>query len=321
MGTTMTLVRLHDDRLLVAHVGDSRGYLLHDAALVRITRDHTFVQQLVDEGSLAPDEVAHHPARSVLTQALDGGLRAHADISTHPVVVGDRVLLCSDGLSGVVAADRIADLLGEADVATAADALIAAALAGGAPDNVTVVLAEVVEAAVDPAADTTDTASTLPTSVALWLGAAAPRQATPDIPPGLGEGTPVDGADSTEETARSADRHSGMALFGAVLMAIGALGTLLAVAHVWASSQWYVAEIDGRAAIIRGLPQPLLGLPTGGPVEISEVRVVNLPATEAQRLADGIAADDETDAADILQRIRQAEAACIGSDPEPGCPG
>jgi hypothetical protein len=111
-----------------------------------------------------------------------------------------------------------------------------------------------------------------------------------------------------------------MALFGGLLMAAGLLGTLFAVAHVWASQQWYVAEAEGRAAIIHGLPEPLLGLPTGGPVTISEVRLGNLPATERQRLADGIAAADQTEAEEILDRIRRAEAACLAAEPAAGCP-
>jgi protein phosphatase len=144
MATTLTAMLFADHRLGLAHVGDSRAYLLRDGELRRITKDDTFVRQLIDAGQLTPAQARAHPMRSVLVRSLSGRelepslrvLWAHA---------GDRYLLCSDGLSDVVDDEAIAQTLAVPDLDTAADKLVEQAIAGGGPDNITVVLADVTE--------------------------------------------------------------------------------------------------------------------------------------------------------------------------------
>ena len=102
MGTTLTALLWSDGRAAVCHIGDSRGYLLRDGELYQITHDHTLVQSLVDEGRISADDVSTHPQRSLLLRALDGRSIAEPDLSVHESLPGDRYLLCSDGLSGVV---------------------------------------------------------------------------------------------------------------------------------------------------------------------------------------------------------------------------
>ncbi len=143
MGTTMTAGAVAGDRWLqLAHVGDSRAYLLHADRLRQLTADHTIVAELVREGRLTADEAAHHPERSVLTRAV--GLDPGLEVDTPPPLElepGDQLLLCSDGLTEPVAEDRIAEiLLANDDGQAACQALLDAANAAGAPDNVTVVL-------------------------------------------------------------------------------------------------------------------------------------------------------------------------------------
>jgi len=146
-GTTVTAGLLHGDLLGLLHVGDSRGYLLAAGApdAVRLTRDDTFVQLLVDRGALTAEEARGHPRRSVITQAVQGD-SYRAATAVLPVEPGDRVLLCSDGLSDYVDDATIGRALKEtADLDACAKELVGLALAGGTADNVTVVVADVVQ--------------------------------------------------------------------------------------------------------------------------------------------------------------------------------
>jgi protein phosphatase len=143
MGTTCTAAVFAPDHLAVAQVGDSRAYLLRDGQLELLTRDQTLASQLVDTGALAPEQVEHFPYRHVLSQALGTTAPLEPVITNVPLKEGDRVLLCSDGLHGPVPDDAITAILTvSGDTAEAARALIAAALAAGGPDNVTVVVAD-----------------------------------------------------------------------------------------------------------------------------------------------------------------------------------
>jgi serine/threonine protein phosphatase PrpC len=144
MGTTLTaLVYTGGDSVTLLHIGDSRAYLLRDGELIQLTRDDTYVQSLVDHGVLTPEEARRHPQRSIVTQALQGEDVTPA-FATLPAHLGDRYLLCSDGLSDYVTDDAIAAALREhADLDECAEALVKLTLQAGAPDNVSVVLAEV----------------------------------------------------------------------------------------------------------------------------------------------------------------------------------
>jgi serine/threonine protein phosphatase PrpC len=145
MGTTLTAVLVREGSLILAHVGDSRAYLFHDGSLIQLTEDHSWVGEMVRRGELTLDEAAIHPHRSVITRALgtDGDLEP--DIDEIDIGEGDRVLLCSDGLSGFVSESDIAELLGRGELPEAtAELLVKAALAAGGEDNVTVVIVDIV---------------------------------------------------------------------------------------------------------------------------------------------------------------------------------
>lgn len=144
MGTTVTALLWHGEILGLAHIGDSRGYLLRDGRLERITHDHTFVQSLVDEGRLTEAEARVHPHRSLLLRALDGRTEVEPDTTRIEVAEGDRFLLCSDGLCGYVDDAAIGSTLATADRDAAVDGLVDLALAAGGLDNVTCLVADVV---------------------------------------------------------------------------------------------------------------------------------------------------------------------------------
>jgi protein phosphatase len=146
MGTTLTAVALHGD-YVVANIGDSRTYLLRDGELRRLTRDDSYLQELLDAGVVSPEAARRHPQRNLVTAALDGAPGRSPAITRVPARPGDRLLLCSDGLSDVVDEPRIAALLASPDAAGAAAELLRAALEAGARDNVTVVVADAVPVA------------------------------------------------------------------------------------------------------------------------------------------------------------------------------
>uniref|UniRef100_UPI0025FDA905 protein phosphatase 2C domain-containing protein n=1 Tax=uncultured Corynebacterium sp. TaxID=159447 RepID=UPI0025FDA905 len=162
MGCTLSSLLFLDGRMGVCHVGDSRGYLLRDGVLTQITKDDTYVQSLVDEGKLDPADVSSHPQRSLILKALTGR-PVEPTLQLLDTLPGDRFMLCSDGLSDPVSADTIREVLGEGTPDTAASRLIDLALRGGGPDNVTVVVADVVDMDATEGAGSVD----LPTTAAL----------------------------------------------------------------------------------------------------------------------------------------------------------
>jgi PPM family protein phosphatase len=152
MSTTLTAVALGDEGYVLANIGDSRTYLLRDGTLTRLSRDDSYVQMLLDNGAIAADEARRHPQRSLVLEALDGDpQRRPPAITTAPARAGDRLLLCSDGLSDYVEDDDIAAVLRTGARDECAERLVAMALAAGARDNVSVVVADV-EPRRDPSA-------------------------------------------------------------------------------------------------------------------------------------------------------------------------
>ncbi|MFF9092004.1 MerR family transcriptional regulator [Streptomyces sp. NPDC014802] len=147
-GTTLTaLLWTGGGQLALVHIGDSRAYVLREGALFRITHDHTLVQSMLDEGRLTEEEATSHPQRSLLLKALGPDVSAAPDLRLHDARPGDRYLLCSDGLYGVVPEERVRELLTAAgSPRDAVRSLVAAANDAGGPDNVSCVVADVVEA-------------------------------------------------------------------------------------------------------------------------------------------------------------------------------
>lgn len=145
MGTTFTALLTDGSRVALGHVGDSRCYLFRDGELTQLTRDHTFVQTLVDSGVLTLEEARHHPRRNVVMQALDAETPARPDLQLLDLRPGDRLMLCSDGLTDLVEDEQVALGLEHADPEEAAGALVDAALAAGGSDNVTCLVCDVVD--------------------------------------------------------------------------------------------------------------------------------------------------------------------------------
>ena len=153
MGCTATAVIIDKNHMAVAHVGDSRAYVLRQGTLVRVTHDHSYVEELVDSGQITADEARTHPSRSIITRALGSDPDMYADHFSLEVGDGDRIILCSDGLSGMIGDGQIESLaVSSATPQQAADNLVAAALTAGGADNVTVVVIDVLDDGVAEAA-------------------------------------------------------------------------------------------------------------------------------------------------------------------------
>jgi PPM family protein phosphatase len=151
MGTTLTALLWSGAQVAICHIGDSRAYLLREGDLYQITRDHTLIQSLVDEGRLSPAAAANHPQRSLIMRALQGSTDADPDLSIHTALLGDRYLLCSDGLTDVVTDEVLHQtLVSVSDPAQAVDQLIDHAIKNGGPDNITCIVADVVDTVAGP---------------------------------------------------------------------------------------------------------------------------------------------------------------------------
>jgi len=158
MGTTLTSISLFNNYVLLLHVGDSRAYRVRGKKIEQISHDHTVVQELVDQGRLTLDEIADHPQRSFLTQAIMGKENLTPILVAYPAVKGDKYLVCSDGLTAVVDEGKIAQALQE-DLQSAVNTLVDLTYKNGAPDNVTVIATEVGESSISMASTSFGAAS------------------------------------------------------------------------------------------------------------------------------------------------------------------
>ena len=276
MGTTLTAILFAGNRLGLVHIGDSRGYLLRDGELAQITKDDTFVQTLVDEGRITAEEAHSHPQRSLIMRALTGH-EVEPTLIMREARVGDRYLLCSDGLSDPVSHETILDALQIPDVAESADRLIELALRGGGPDNVTVVVADVVDYGIGQtqpiiagAVSGDDDQTAPPNTAAGRASAFNPRRAEPTKRPATEPLPP-------ERKPRSRRRILVIALLIVLLLIAG-----LAIGRWVIRSNYYVAEYDGAVYIMRGVQGGFLGMPLQQPFRLgcldsrNELRIIGV---------------------------------------------
>ena len=312
--STTATVALFDGRsVTIGHVGDSRAYLLRGGELSQLTHDHTFVQSLVDEGRITPDEARVHPHRNLILKAVDGVRDPEPDLFSLEVAAGDRLLLCSDGACGVLDDPTLAVLLAEGTPDFAAVELVRASLEAGSTDNVTCVVADVV-------APDTD----LPDELApLLVGAAA------DLPRTVGAGTDEtsgriqavaateattgeDGRTVTdghldEETVRYAPqpprRFTWLKQIFVLITLAGITWVALVAAWTWSQKQYYVGEHDGAVTIYRGIDASLPGIDLSHPYETSNVELSQLSDYDAELVREGITANNLANARETVDNL------------------
>jgi PPM family protein phosphatase len=322
MGTTLTAMLWSGTRVALCHIGDSRAYVLSSGEMRQITHDHTLVQSLVDDGRISPDEAATHPQRSLLLRALDGTTEADPDLSVLEASLGDRFLLCSDGLSSVVSEDTLHRTL--ATVTEPDDAvlhLVELAIKGGGPDNITCIVADVVDSA---------TAPRPPNKISVLAGAASNGSGRPmlrtDSPAGrahvLTQTAPQAIVIAHDDPAPRAPGAGGPAerprrrwpIVTSVLLLL-----LIVIAGGgyfgwrYTQNQFYVGTDKGEIAIFRGINQTLGGVHLSHVYQRTAIPVNRVPTTDQQSIMATINANGLADAQRIVGHIRSDYQGCVSA--------
>lgn len=310
MGTTLTAALLEGRRIHLAHVGDSRAYLLRDQQFSQVTDDHTLVQHLVDEGQITSQEAARHPQRSIITRAIGVSEEVEVDSITLELQPGDQILLCSDGLTGVVGDEEIAQVLSATeDPDEAVQSLIDEANDAGGPDNITVLLLRYEDSDNEPHGapatrnDTVTISSRTDSAISDWAG---------DLGRFGALSRPGAAAGNTDDEQRRAGSMLGRAVAIAVGLSV-IVGAVIGGGQFLLSRSYFVGLDDEGVAIFQGVDASL------GPIDLyrvrertelsmSDVQPWYLPTLEAgrpapdlddaRRIVNGIPVREEADAED-----------------------
>jgi protein phosphatase len=308
MGTTLTALLWSGSRVALAHIGDSRAYLLRDGELTQITADHTLVQRYVDAGQLDEADVAVHPQRSVILRVLNGRPDDEADLSVREVRAGDRYLLCSDGLSGVVSKETLHATLSSGDPQQTVDGLVELALRGGAPDNVTCIVCDVVEGS-GPATSEPIVGGSVATGDDIRIG--EPNTAA-------GRAAALRGHRRTSsrrlvEPDAPHRRIRGPLLVIALVVVVA--GALFGGTWWYSQHQYYVGTDDGEVMVYRGIKGTILGVDFSSQIERTHIQMSSLPAFERSRVADAITAHSRAQADRIVGQLRDAAQSDAATSP------
>ncbi|WP_221584654.1 PP2C family serine/threonine-protein phosphatase [Microbacterium sp. G2-8] len=324
LGTTVSGIVMVDEYAVIGHIGDSRIYLYRDGDLTQITTDHTFVQRLVETGRITPEEARFHPRRSVLMRVL-GDMDPDPEVDTFimPTRPGDRWVLCSDGLSGVVDEAHISKTLKqEMPPARTADNLLKQALDGGAPDNVTIVIVDVggqhplytgtptiVGSASNPDGVVVPASrSLLPTG---WLH---PQRAAANEPSHFEPDTEYL-EELIAEDRRRARRRRIVGITAFVLL-LAAIATGAWAFYSWTQTRYYVGTDADTVVIYQGIQQTVGPISLATPHEDTQIELDLLPDAWRDRVDDTIAADSLEDAEQIVENLRSRLGEDIDEEPE-----
>lgn len=317
MGTTFCGVMFDGTQFALAHVGDSRGYRLRDGELVQLTHDHSWVQSLIDEGKITPAQAAVHPHRSLILKVLNGQVTFEPDFEILDAQLGDRLMFCSDGLSGLVEDDEILELLAEDSIEDAIERLARAANDNGGHDNITIVIADVVEQddELDARAGVLVGSATeveVPRTGQLAQEKGGHDKEAPYPPAPSPASSPYHDDD---EVARYSPQEPGRRWPGIV-------GLILAVAVVLGGSAWgvwaysesryYVSADAGDVAIFNGLPGNVPLLPASL-IERTDIRTDDLPPYHQDKVAGAITSGSIEQARGTVEALRVISEDCIAA--------
>ncbi|WRZ91817.1 Stp1/IreP family PP2C-type Ser/Thr phosphatase [Streptomyces sp. NBC_01007] len=338
MGTTLTALLWTGQRLGLVHVGDSRAYLLRDGVLTQITQDHTWVQRLVDEGRITEEEATTHPQRSLLMRALGSGDHVEPDLSIREVRAGDRYLICSDGLSGVVSHQTMEDTLASYQgPQETVQELIQLALRGGGPDNITVIVADVldIDSGDTLAAQLSDTpvvvgavaenqlqlhdngAMQTPAGRASSLGRPVPGQGGGEFgPPGSGDTTGYVstggfGDYSDEDFVKPRTGRKWLKRSFYIVLSLAVIGGGLYGGYRWTQTQYYVGTQDDHVALYRGISQDLAWVSLSKvEKDHPEIELKYLPPYQQKQVKATIAEGGLADAKSKIDELAVQASAC-----------
>ncbi|MDR2035225.1 MAG: Stp1/IreP family PP2C-type Ser/Thr phosphatase [Coriobacteriales bacterium] len=282
MGTTLTAALLDGTRLLIAQVGDSRAYLLHEGKLQQLTRDHSYVSELLAGGHISASEARAHPKRSVITRALGSDPKTEADIYELVASVGDRLLICTDGLFGMVREDAITAILeSRDDPQDACDDLITAARAGGGLDNISAIV-------VDINHDKSEFLTLTDLNQEAEEQSARRQRARTQ----------------NGRRSRLPRLHLGVLTF--LLLLVLLIGGTFAGVYWYASHSAFLRTEEGKVVVYRGLPGDLMpGIKLEWYEYTTEVKASDLLSSTAQRLEEGVRVDSLDDAAALVASYEQ----------------
>jgi protein phosphatase len=310
MGTTLTAVYVGEREISVAHVGDSRAYRLRDGVLERLTEDHSLVDELLRQGRLTPEEALEHPQRSVITRALGPEGAVEVDTRSYSARDGDVYLLCSDGLTTMLAEDRLAELLlAHASLREAGEALIAAANEAGGRDNITVVLLRIEELDAAAAPLTEESSIAQEGAPAGAAGDAASVSSTVALTPATG---PAQEESVVRRRPRAPSRggqqsrrkRRGLRRTGAAVIVLAVLALIGAGAYIALQSVYFIGTNDrGLVTVFRGVPYRLPGnLALYSSDYVSGVSASTLAPQRRQKLLDH-SLRSEANAASLIRSL------------------
>ena len=320
MGTTFSGMLVHSGQVITAHIGDSRIYLVREGEMRQITVDHTFVQRLVDMGRITEEEALVHPRRSVLMRVLgDVQGEPELDIAIHDALPGDRWMLCSDGLSGVVPPEVISRILtSRIPTEEAAELLVGEALEFGAPDNVTVVVTDIVRPATkiefEPGAHFVGSAQH-EVVIEERRGGKILRLFNPRSLLELLQQPedPAAYAPESEELlekilleTRRKIRWRTLRIVASWLLLAGAIAGVGYVAYEYTQTRFYVASYQGQVTIFQGIREQLGPLKFSSPYLVSEIKVEQLTGFQQTLIKRSISAESLDDAQRILQQLKDS---------------
>lgn len=310
MGTTLTGGLFKGDTLTLVHVGDSRAYLMHDDKLSQITEDHSWVAEMMRRGELTAQQAAVHPHRSIITRALGTDYDVEADVVETKVEVGDRLLLCSDGLSGMVSDEQMAEILRQGEEPqTTASALVDAALAAGGEDNVTVIVVEFKPDDFEPEEDESASGQVLigpldrhknssflvnPSQLKALRPAAALRRRLGNSEAPFVD-TDTDAAPAVAQTEGDSPPHwYRRRRMKITVLVVVALAIIVGCFALFNSTVYYVGASNGVVVLYRGLPAGIGALRFSHEIEQSTVKYDSLaPSLKARTDAHDLVTKEE----------------------------
>ncbi|MGH3432017.1 MAG: PP2C family protein-serine/threonine phosphatase [Thermocrispum sp.] len=289
MGTTLTAILFSGNKLGLVHIGDSRAYLLREGALSQITHDDTFVQKLQDEGRITEEEADTHPQRSLLLKALTGH-EVEPNLTVREARASDRYLLCSDGLSGMVSKETLEDAIQIADPQQCADRMIELALKGGGTDNVTVIVADVVDVDYGEDAPIVGGAAGDGSDEGHQGDSPAARARALTAPPPVRQPEP----EAEQPDPRAKRRRRLRVLIGLALVLV-VLAAAAITTRYFVMQQYYVGVDNGEVSIYRGIQGDILG------VELSSLQQGSCTEAEGMACEPLMAADLREDVQGVLR--------------------
>ena len=317
MGTTVTGAVFDGTNLGLAHIGDSRAYLWRDGHLERLTHDHTWVQSLVDDGKISETEAAMHPHRSLLLKVLNGQPTNDPDLTRVPVMPGDRLMFCSDGVCGLLDDDVIEAALQLPDLNDAAERLIAESLNQGGIDNITVIVADVVESEGSDDVIVLGAASEHPNPADSVLRDRPAEEEDPEetLVTNLVdfEPPPVDDEErySPQAPHQRRFRRPLIGLLLLLLIAVAGLG----LAYGWTRTQYFVGTDQDQVAIFQGLSDGLPGLSLSRVYEIQQLTVSELPPFYQEQVKANIDVPSLDSARATVAELTEAAKTCASPQP------